>query len=353
MLDLSTGINRLSLAQQRAFHVSSRSLAGINLHAPTDPKDKLKGAALAAQPVSPSRAAKSKTATRKGKPEKENADDDEDPASMQRRGSLAPNSIFADEAVVADENETALRLRDTEAMAKVLDPRPRARALWQRKMLVRSLQRRGRMSKQEVILQTERSHLAKSHFFKTSIKKLAPLARQIAGKTIDEAILQMRFSKKKVAQDVRAHLIHARNEAIVIRGMGLGAHVAAKPVDESETVEETIVGDPSTHPFEDSTHIPTLKLQRGVTPAETQIYIAQAWVNRGPYGREMEPRARGQVNILRPPNTGLSVLLKEEKTRLREKAEKEMKDRKKRLGSSHWRQLPDRKIYAQRPYYSW
>lgn len=175
------------------------------------------------------------------------------------------------------------------------------------------------------------------------MKKLAPLARQIAGKTIDEAILQMRFSPKKVAQDVRQHLIHARNEAIVARGMGLGSNT---------TNAEIVTGDTSIVPLS-PIHNPTLSLRKGLTPDPTQIYIAQAWVNRGPYGRELEPRAMGRANILRPPHTGLSVLLKEERTRTREKSDKEIRERNKRLGAGHWRQLPDRKVYHQRPFYSW
>ena len=64
--------------------------------------------------------------------------------------------------------------------------------------------------------------LSKSHWFKTLVKKLGSLARQIAGKNIDDAILQMRFSKKKAAIDIKAHLEQAKNEAIVAWGMGLG-----------------------------------------------------------------------------------------------------------------------------------
>lgn len=269
------------------------------------------------------------------------------------RGGLASNSIFSDEipppSTGASEDGdrtdfTREHPRNPDSIARVLIPRPRVRAMWQRKMLVRTLQKRGRLTKKEKILQTERSSLTKSHFFKTSIKKLAPLARQIAGKTVDEAILQMRFSKKKVAQDVREHLIHARNEAIVARGMGLGS-ATSKDAD-------VVTGDTSIMPLSPK-HVPTLALRKGLRPDPTQMYIDQAWVNRGPYGKELEPRAMGRANILRPPHTGISVLLKEEQTRTREKEDKEAKERNKRLGRGHWRQLPDRSIGAQRPFYSW
>ena len=49
------------------------------------------------------------------------------------------------------------------------------------------------------------------------------------------------------------------------------------------------------------------------------------------------------------PNTGISVVLKEEKTRIREHKEREAK----KLRQGPWVHLPDRPITAQRPYYSW
>ncbi|KAI4128070.1 MAG: hypothetical protein LQ347_004328, partial [Umbilicaria vellea] len=103
--------------------------------------------------------------------------------------------------------------RDPAVMAAALDPNPRARRRWERKMTIRSIRSRGRLTKTVQILRTERSHLAKSHFLKTSVKKLGPLARQIAGKPIDDAIIQMRFSPKKAAREVKKHLEYARNEA--------------------------------------------------------------------------------------------------------------------------------------------
>lgn len=176
------------------------------------------------------------------------------------------------------------------------------------------------------------------------MKKLAPLARQIAGKSIDEAILQMRFSKKKVAQDVRQHLIQARNEAIAMKGMGL------TPGSENESA--TVGQDPSeTRPLPHQTPLKTYR--KGHTPKETDIYVAEAWTNRGPYGDEPDYRARGRMYIKHPPYTGISVLLKEEKTRTRQKAEKEAKMLRKRMGKNMWVHLPDRKITTQRQHVLW
>lgn len=275
-------------------------------------------------------------------------------------GGLASNSVFAeslptdaaDGAIVPvaapDEKFTRLAYRNMANVAVGLNPRPNARARWQRKMLIRHVRRGGRLTREEELARTERKHLSKSHFMKTSIKKLMVLARQIAGKSIDEAILQMRFSKKKVAYQVREHLIQARNEAIVTKGMGHGARVdAAKTLPAGPMVVDPGLSEPEPH------QTPTKTLKKGEEPVESDIYIAESWVNRGPYGKVPEYRARGRMNILRPPHTGISVLLKEEKTRTREKSEKEARAIKQRLGKGAWNQLPDRPITNQSQYVLW
>jgi ribosomal protein L22 len=293
-----------------------------------------------------------------------------------KMGDLADNSLFAgeesqqtkggekgDKALAErdmQKNPLSLESRNPNNLAPVLNPRPTARARWQRRMLIRQIRRRGRLTKEMRLARTERTSLSRSHFFKTSMKKLAPLARQIAGKPIDEAILQMRFSAKKVAKDVRKHLIQARDEAIVARGMGLGLPSPADISNPSSAAIETppsSIGDPSSIPQPSASFAadpsitsplphqnPTKSPRDGHTPDPTSIYIAQAWTNRGPYGRAPDYRAFGRINIMRPPHTGLSVLLKEEKTRTREKMEKEAKTIRRRMGKNMWTQLPDRKI---------
>ena len=276
-------------------------------------------------------------------------------APPKREGTLGADSIFAEEEAgpklipsgrmpaprqdakptptEAEEGSMAAEARNRETMAPVLDPRPQARIRWERKMVIREIRHRGRLSKPQQILRSERESLSKSHWFKTSVKKLGPLARQIAGKNIDEAMLQMRFSKKKAAKDVLEHLKHAKNVAVVRSGMGLGlageANEAAKPVSVVlKSGERKSIADP------------------------TSIYIAQAWVNRGPYGVDYDHRARGTIHIMRPPYTSLSVVLKEEKTRIREWQDRDAKARRQRK-TQLWTQLPDRKISAQNQYYSW
>ncbi len=149
-------------------------------------------------------------------------------------------------------------------------------------MVIREIQRRGRLSKPMQIKRTERQSLSKSEMLKTSVKKLGPLARQIAGKSVEDAIVQMRFSAKKAAKDVKEHLEFARNEAVVRRGMGLGEPEGTK----GKEVE-----------------IELKNGKRRLVRDRTGLYVDEAWVGRGKYGKEPEHRARGRINMLRPPET--------------------------------------------------
>ncbi|EQL32465.1 hypothetical protein BDFG_05341 [Blastomyces dermatitidis ATCC 26199] len=315
-------------------------------------------------------------------------------ASAITHGSLVPGSIFdEDEGVmpspyastdgrkpqrltskdtdadatnaVAGRPKVPLHERDQDNLFRALVPFPNRRARWERKMVIRSIRRRGRLTRQEEIARTERESLSKSHFFKTSVKKLMMVARQIAGKNIDDAILQMRYSPKKVAKDVKLHLELARDEAIVLHGMGLGRSqsqsqkdttVASADADAegeagaagTNTTTTTTTAAAATSPI-------TIRLktgQRKTITDRTAIYIAQAWVGRGTFGRELDYRARGNVNIMRPPYTSLTVVLKEENTRIREWEERHAKEERKRRSQLRVA-LPDRKVYGQRQYYSW
>ena len=171
-------------------------------------------------------------------------------------------------------------------MAAALNPRPRARQRWLRKMVIRNVRGRGRLNKTEKILRTERSHLAKSPLIKTSVKKLYPLARQIAGKPLTEAMVQMRFSKKKAARDVLRHLEIARDEAVVAKGMGLGAVGEEKAEDKEKAVV-----------IEDK------KGKKRMVKDLSQMYIDEAWVGRGKYEKDVDYRARGAGYILYLPFT--------------------------------------------------
>ncbi|EZF30051.1 54S ribosomal protein L22 [Trichophyton mentagrophytes] len=268
-----------------------------------------------------------------------------------KKGSLGSGSIFSDGEVSTSgptpkkkraskkdkdedgdvEQSTALADRNRDTISRTLIPHPERRARWERKMVIRAVKNRGQLTKEEVIQQSERELQSRSHWFKTSVKKLGPLARQVAGKKVEDAIMQMRYSKKKAAKDVLAFLEQARNEAIVSRGMGIKTNN-----DEGNTEVEIKLKDGKRYTVRD----------------EREIYVDQAWVNRGPYGVDFDHRARGQINRLRPPYTALAVVLKEEKTRVREwrdRTEKALRERKEKL----WVQMPDRRVTGQSQYYSW
>ncbi|TAQ89407.1 hypothetical protein B7494_g2275 [Chlorociboria aeruginascens] len=254
------------------------------------------------------------------------------------RGSLSKSSIFEDEEIAGEQPKVTVdkagnRLtRNPESMAAALDPDPVNRRRWERKMVIRGIHKRGRLSKTQMLKRQERQLLSKSHDFKTSVKKLVPLAKQICGKTIDEAITQMRFSKKKAAADVKAHLEHARNEAIVKRGMGLGAGKVGGQDIKVEVMK-----------------IMTKDKRRVTVQDPTTIYIDQAWCGKGAYGRTPDYRARGRLFFMKNPTTSLTVMLKEEATRIRLHKEREEKIKNRKV----WIQLPNRPVTAQRQFYSW
>jgi ribosomal protein L22 len=223
-----------------------------------------------------------------------------------QRGALSKDSIFEnlEQELAAEEEQKeeepskqkitkAPRLkigrftRNAQVMNTVLDPDPKNRLRWERKMVIRQITKRGRLTKAQYIKRTEREYLAKGKKWRTSVKKLGMLARQIAGKPIEEAILQMRFSKKRAAIDVRRHLQRARIQAIVRRGMGLGAAEGRK-------------GEPVEVELKDGS--------RKLVKDRTGIYVDQAWVGRGAYGKSVEFRARGRVNVLHHPKTSKQSL---------------------------------------------
>lgn len=281
-------------------------------------------------------------------------------------GDIAASSIFEDdrraqrqaEKQAAEDEKTQVggKGRDPRNMLRVTDPDPNARERWERKKVIQMVRRGSRLSKTQFVKRTEREHLVKSHNMKTSVKKLGMLARQIAGKNIDDAITQMRFSKKKVATEVLKQLEFARDEAVVMRGMGLGNVQRQADATNLNASSADVCG----------TTIPAADKEKEDRPIEIQLkggkrypvtdrskmYIDQAWVGRGPYGNSPDYRAKGRVFIMRTPWTSISVLLKEEATRVREYAEREARRRRQRLNNV-WVPLPDRPIQTKHQWYSW
>ena len=218
---------------------------------------------------------------------------------IPQMGKLAGDSIFGSEDVkdTQDRQPTAPdSSHDPRALSAALNPRPWAQARWQRAKVIQSIQRGGRITKAERILKQERFHMHGSSFFKSSMKKLVPLARQIAGKSIDDALIQLRFSKKLAARRIVAELRIARDEAIVSKGMGLGHVKESTDGVSTELVEEE--------------EVPLKEVNGKVRMVKpTTMYIDQAWINKGKANHSIEYRARGQQNMLTHPHTSEFIVL--------------------------------------------
>ncbi|KAI1262673.1 ribosomal protein L22/L17 [Xylariaceae sp. FL1019] len=217
-----------------------------------------------------------------------------------------------------------------EHMQRALDPDPRWRVRYQRKKVMQMVRNDGKLSRKEQLKLDEKEVRCDSSALPTSTKKLMFLSRQIAGKTLEDAIAQMRFSKKKMAREVRFTLEEARNKAIASRGMGLGK------------VNGELLKEPK--------KIVTKDGQKVVVYNPTQLYVDESWVTKGqPRGVRIQYHARSRMSRMLRPSARISVVLKEEKTRIRMHDDKVEKERKK----APWVHLPNRPVTAQRPYYSW
>lgn len=201
---------------------------------------------------------------------------------------VAELSPQQEKALAYDENydQYSLEKRNAVELLTVYEPDTIARENFERGKIIEHVRNDWKINKEAHLKRTERSCTIPSLDFKTSVKKLGSLARQLKGKTVEEAILQMRFSKKRSAIEVMKHLEHARNAAIVHWGMGLG-----KAEDRTGQPVKIRLKDGSLKKVED----------------RTEIYIDQAWVGRRKYELEPEFRARGRTNVLRKPYTCKSV----------------------------------------------
>jgi len=257
-----------------------------------------------------------------------------------------------------EQHDRNQKLKEEHKLSQLkLDPDPQGRKRWERKMVIRSLQKRGRITKDIKLKRTERELTYMSPFLPTSVKKLTKVMNQIAGKTVEEALVQLRFSKKKVATDVFKGLQVARDEAVLARGMGLGpsrvrdnkkkqlrsdskpkaalkktedgeptAQIDTESIQETSRTEEgeptaqidteSIQESPRTEEEETSNH----NTQRKGTIIElkhgkkkriddpTEMYVDQAWVGRGTAYHSPEFRARGKVNMLTHRTTSKSAI---------------------------------------------
>ncbi|KAK3347197.1 ribosomal protein L22/L17 [Lasiosphaeria hispida] len=241
--------------------------------------------------------------------------------------------------------------------ARATDPDPRSRMRWQRKMVMRQVKTStdpfSVEPKEARLKRTERSLVYKSRDIGTSSKKLLKIANQLAGKTVADALVQLRYSKKKPAVEVKFNLEHAINKAIVNRGMGLGLGMdtyneplAKKDLNELEALAAKTAAAKADKPVK----IQTKDGRHIEIDNPTRVYIDQAWVGRSiPWAYKIRYIARGRIGRLVKPQAHITFLLKEEKTRIREFQEREAK----KLRRGPWVHLPDRPITAQRQFYSW
>merc|ERR1712000_388857 len=258
-VELCPLMSSLLLASTRPFHSSSIRYAPTTVEGKATTKSK--SGKSSEMPTSATLTARERLKVARKRAAERIKDERAEQERNFKLGGLSSSSLFGGDLIerkdTGPKEDLSFAERNPEHMAQALNPRPTARSRWQRKMVIRDVRRRGRPNKEMRIARSERNHVSRSHFFKTSMKKLA--------------------------QEVRQHLMQARNEAIVMKGMGL------QSVTENE--DATVGQDPSEiRPLPHQTHSKALK--KGHTADETDIYVAQAWTNRGPYGSEPDYRAR-------------------------------------------------------------
>ncbi|TLD14548.1 hypothetical protein PspLS_11146 [Pyricularia sp. CBS 133598] len=224
-------------------------------------------------------------------------------------------------------------IRTHEAMCRSTTPDPRGNMRFTRKMLTRyvgrALDPEGRETKAERLARTERTLTYRGPVWRLPPKKHVKLARQIAGRTVDDAMIQMRFSKKKFARDIGITLDAARDEAAAVAGMGL-----KEPAGEKSKAEKI-----------------QLKNGQWVTITDpNKLYIEQAWVNNGRkvFAGLEYPARRGHIPKWSIP-TNLNLVLKEQRTLVRQYKERKAKED----ARKPWVHLPNRPVTTQRQHYSW
>ena len=73
-----------------------------------------------------------------------------------------------------------------------------------------------------------RQHKYSTANFKISHRKLNLLSRQIAGKPIDHAILQMQFSEKRASKRIKSMLVVAKSHATKLKSLDEGRLVVGQ-----------------------------------------------------------------------------------------------------------------------------
>lgn len=263
-------------------------------------------------------------------------------AEMVALGKEAAEEGEEDEEAVFEDSRGHVPSAGTkvkEHMERADDPDPRWRVRFLRKKVMQMVRNQDKpLTRAERIRLTEKDLRSVSPTLPTSTKKLMFLSHQIVGKTVDDAITQMQFSKKKIAREVKWQLEEARDTAIAARGMGLGsgrgaaAKAAAGGAEKKKRMIQTKDG-------------------RWIEVQDpTTLYVDESWVTKGPFrGMRIQYHARSRMSRMWKPTASISLVLKEEKTRIRLHEERLAKEAEKKP----WVHLPNRPVTAQRPYYSW
>jgi len=123
----------------------------------------------------------------------------------------------------------------------------------------------------QVVVQRKKhtEHKYSTANFKMSHRKLNKLGRQMSGKPIDHAILQMMFSEKRASSRLKSMLALAKSHAVKYKGLD-----------------------------------------------EKKLVVAEAWVTKGPNVlKRIDIKGRGRMGIKSHPDSRLHVVLREGKTR--------------------------------------
>lgn len=124
------------------------------------------------------------------------------------------------------------------------------------------------------------------------------LARQISGKPIDWAILQMQFSEKRVSTRIMNMLATAKDHASRYKHLERSKLIVCMSLEFfPRCISRSFI-----------------------------LFVAEAWVTKGPRGpRKIEPRGRNHFGVRQHPNSKMSVVLQEGKTVEEKKAERRRK----------------------------
>lgn len=120
-----------------------------------------------------------------------------------------------------------------------------------------------------------------------SHRKLNKLGRQIAGKPVDYAILQMKFSEKRASTRIQSMLTLAKKHAAEYKGLNPGKLIVCTSVS----------------------------LLDGLRATPLNLFLAEAWVTKGEnFHKRIDIKGRGRVGVKHHPEAKMSVVLREGKT---------------------------------------